>query len=433
MSAEFRLGLWRVLSAFTIGVGILATLSPVVGRAQTQGGMVTFAKDVAPILQARCQACHRPGSMAPMSLLTYEDVRPWVRGIKLRVSRREMPPWHLDRNVGIQKYKNDPSLSDAQIDTLVKWVDTGAPLGDIKDLPRPVQWPPDEVWSIGKPDHLVKSTEHVMYANGPDWWVDYEVDSGLTEDRWIKAVETKPSRAGRRIVHHGNASVVAPDGSKTSLSEYAVGKYGDIFPDGTGRLIKAGSKISFNMHYHAVGEEIRDSTTVAFIFYPKGVVPKYKVVDPNMGGMFDQLDIPPNTVVRHDSYFRVPKPARLISFQPHMHMRGKAQTMEAIYPDGKTEVLSSVDHFDFNWQVSYVYQDDVAPLLPAGTVLHLIALHDNTAANKGNPDPTVWVGWGNRSIDDMLQCHMDLVYLDEADFQQQVSERKAKLTDFNER
>jgi hypothetical protein len=347
--------------------------------------------------------------MAPMSLLRYEDVRPWARAIKLRVSRREMPPWHLDRNVGIQEYKNDPSLSAEQVDTIVKWVDTGAPLGDVKDLPPPVQWPDDEVWSIGKPDHLITSTEHVMYANGPDWWLDYEVDSGLTEDRWVKAVETKPSKAGRRIVHHGNASVIAPDGTRTSLSEYAVGKYGDIFPDGTGRLIKAGSKISFNMHYHAVGEEIHDRTTVGLIFYPKGVVPKYQLIDPNMGGTFDQLDIPANTVVRHDSYFRLPKPARLISFQPHMHMRGKAQTMEAIYPNGKTEVLSSVDHFDFNWQVSYVYKDDVAPLLPAGTVLHLIALHDNTTANRGNPDPTVWVGWGNRSIDDMLQCHMDLV------------------------
>ncbi len=404
-------------------VGVLA-LRPVLDAGQKGNESVTFSRDVAPIFQEKCQACHRPGSIAPMSLLSYEDARPWARAIKQRVSRREMPPWHLAKDVGIQKYKNDTSLTDKQIDTIVKWVDNGAPVGNIKDLPRPVQWPDDEVWSIGKPDWLVHSTERVMYANGPDWWLDDDVPSGLTEDRWVKAVETKPTKAGRRIVHHGNASVVDPDGSRASLSEYAVGKYGDVFPEGTGRLIKAGSKINFNMHYHAVGEEIRDSMTVGFIFYPKGYVPKYKVIDPNMGGTFDQLDIPPNTVTRHDSYFRLPKPAKLISFQPHMHMRGKAQTMEAIYPDGKTEILSSVDHFDFNWQVSYVFADDVAPLLPAGTVIHLIALHDNTTANRGNPNPNIWVGWGNRSVDDMLQCHMNLVYLEDEDFQQQVADRK---------
>lgn len=428
-NAESRSRQWRELVTVMLAVIAVVAMPALVVAAETGSKEVTFAKDVAPILQAKCQVCHRPGSIGPMSLLRYEDARPWARAIRLRVSRREMPPWHLDKNVGIQKFKNDRSLTDEQIDTIVKWVDVGAPLGNVKELPPPVQWPNDDLWTIGTPDLLVTfPNEHVMYANGPDWWVDYEADTGLTEDRWIKAVETKPSKAGRRIVHHGGASLVEENGSRSPLSEYAVGKYGDIFPENTGRLIKAGAKISFNMHYHSVGAEIRDRTTVAFIFYPKGTVPKYKVVDPNMGGLFYELDIPPNTVTRHDRYFRLPKPARLISFQPHMHMRGKAMTMEAIYPDGKMEMLSSVDRFDFNWHVAYVYEDDVAPLLPAGTVLHTIGIHDNTAAHRGNPDPTLWVGWGNRSIDDMLQCHMELVYLDEADFQQQVAERKRKLT-----
>jgi len=180
------------------------------------------------------------------------------------------------------------------------------------------------------------------------------------------------------------------------------------------------------MHYFANGEQITDSTRIGLVFYPKGVTPKYRVIDPNMGGgCCRDLDIPANTVTRHDAYFPVRKPAKIISYQPHMHMRGKAQTMEAIYPDGHTEILSSVDRFDFNWHIPYVYADDVAPLLPAGTILHYIAIHDNTAANPRNPDPTQWVGYGDRSIDDMFQVHLNLVYLEQADYDRLAKERAA--------
>src|SRR5438094_5266268 len=149
---------------------------------------VTFTKDVAPILQAKCQMCHRPGMMAPMSLLTYQDARPWARAIRERVSRREMPPWHLDKTVGIQKFKNDSSLADEQIATIVAWVDGGAPMGDPKDLPKPVQFD-DETWHIGRPDLIISLTEPDMVAaNAPDWWVNRVVETGLTEDRYIKAV-----------------------------------------------------------------------------------------------------------------------------------------------------------------------------------------------------------------------------------------------------
>jgi hypothetical protein len=386
----------------------------------------TFSKDVAPIFQKSCQSCHHAGTAAPMSLLTYQDVRPWAKSIRVRVSQRDMPPWHLDKTVGIRKYKNDISLSDREIDTIVRWADAGAPQGDPKDMPAPLTFRPEDEWFIGKPDLLVTfNKEMVMYANGPDWWIDKYADLNLTEDRWVKAMQIKPGNP--KIVHHGNAHAMEPDGTDVYLEEYAVGKYGDIFQENTGRLLKAGSRIRFDMHYFAIGEEARDRTTLGIVFYPKGFVPKYKVQDFSMRNLpNDELEIPPNTVVRHDAYFRLPKPARIDIFQPHMHMRGKGMTLETINLDNTTTVLSSVDHFDFNWHISYVYDDDEAPLLPAGTVLHAIAIHDNTAANRRNPDPTMWAGYGERSVDDMNQLRLQIVYLDEADYKQLAAERAAK-------
>ena len=421
--------LWKVIPMAVIAVAVTPGL---VRGAEAKVEAATFAKDVAPIFQAKCQVCHRPESMAPMSLLTYEDARPWARSIKNRVVQREMPPWHLDKTVGIQRYKNDRSLTDQEIATIVNWVDAGAPLGNPAALPPPIEWPDEESWEIGTPDWIVSSPEHTMYANGTDWWPSFTVESGITEDRYIKAIETKPSPAGRRVVHHAVTSLQQEEETDMGyLSEYAPGKYGDIFADDTGRLIEEGSKIRFSMHYFAIGEEVKDQTEVGMVFYPKGVVPKYAAVEVNVGinpgGLYRDLDIPPHSVTRHDGYYTLMKAAQLISYQPHMHMRGKAMTMEAIYPSGETETLSAVDRFDFNWHVAYVYEDDVAPLLPAGTVLHTIGIHDNSVGNRVNPDPTVWVGTGNRSIDDMLQNHVILMYLEEEDYQRRVEERRAQL------
>jgi len=443
---------WCLLGGTTAGLALAGVVIASVGSgsisaaAAAANPAATFTKDVAPILQAKCLSCHRPGTVAPMSLLTYQDARPWARSIKERVSRREMPPWHLDKTVGIQKFKNDNSLTDAQIDTIVAWVDAGAPMGDPKDMPKPVEWD-DDVWTIGKPDLILSlSKPDSIYKNGPDWWVNRVVESGLTEDRYIRAVETKVSREGRAVTHHAIATLIQNDpdaqnaGGRAAsadsatididegsyLSEYAVGKYGEFFPEGTGRVIKAGAKIRFNMHYHAIGEERQAMTSVGFVFYPKGEKPKHFITDvfPHEN---DTIDIPPNTVTRTDTYYRLPKPARIVSFQPHMHIRGKEQCLEAIHLDGEREMLSCVDKWDFNWHIMYTYADDVAPLLPAGTMLHLISIHDNTANNRRNPDPTIWVGWGQRSIDDMAAAHIGTEFLSDADFQKQVAERKAKL------
>jgi hypothetical protein len=393
---------------------------------------VTFTKDVAPIFERACQSCHHAGTSAPMSLVTYNEARPWAKSIKEHVATRDMPPWHLDKTVGIRKYKNDRSLSDAEIATVVKWVDSGAPQGDPADMPAPLTFTSDNAWYIGKPDLLVTTDQDFkMYPAGPDWWIDQYAEVKISEDRWIKAMEIKPSNP--KIVHHCVVYVIepdAPDGAPeggVQLHEYAVGKYGDIFSDNTGRLLKAGTRLRFDMHYFAIGSEQHNKTTIAFKFYPKGETPKYQVRSiPVRNIPNEELEIPPNSIVRTDGYYRLTRNARIDSFQPHMHMRGKGMTLEAINLNNTVEILSSVDHFNFNWHINYIYADDVAPLLPAGTVLHMIGIHDNTAANRRNPDPSMWAGFGERSVDDMVQVWLDLVYLDDADFQKAMAERKAK-------
>ena len=407
---------------------------------------VTFARDVAPILQRSCQACHRSGSMAPMSLVTYQEVRPWARAIREKVAERSMPPWHIDKTVGIRDFANDISLSDAEVDAVVRWVDAGAPLGNPADMPPPIEWPADDIWrladkyeELGEPDLVVRSTPWTQPAEGQDQWYQPVVETGLTEDRWVKALEVRPSLRGRPIVHHAvtylmqeespedfEAAVDVP-GTGSYFTEFAVGKIGDVFRENTGKLLKAGSRVRYDLHYHSVGEEITDSTELGIWLYPKGYVPKYRVYAQAMGvrQAMQTLDIPPGQVTEHEAFVPLRFPARLENFQPHMHIRGKSLAMEAIYPNGRTEMLSYVDKFDFNWHVNYVYADHSAPVLPAGTVIKITAWHDNSAGNRANPDPTQWVGWGQRSYDDMYHAHVNVVYLTDDDYEQIIAERTA--------
>jgi hypothetical protein len=425
-------------SLFTQFVALAGLAWPAAAIAQSTAP--TFARDVAPILQQKCQSCHRPGEVAPMSLITYQDVRPWARAIKTRVEAREMPPWYLDKTVGIQSYKNDLSLTDAQIKTLVAWVDAGAPMGDPKDLPAPKQWPGSDVWQLaerfGPPDLIVTSTPWTMPARSQDEWWRPVVETGLKEDRWVRAVEVRPSPKGRRIVHH--AIVEVTDRGRDlvqgeyAFAEFSLGAYGEVYNENTGKLLKASSKMAFEIHYHAVGEEITDQVQVGLYFYPRGVTPKYEVAHVPIGLTGIQgkegsagIDIPPNSVVRLDAFMVLQKPAIILNFKPHMHVRGKAMSMEAILPDGRVNMLSYVDHYDFNWQQSYVYTDDTAPILPKGTTIHVVSWHDNTAANKNNPDPNQWVGSGPRTIDEMTHAHTNMIYLEEADYSRLIAERRS--------
>jgi len=195
-----------------------------------------------------------------------------------------------------------------------------------------------------------------------------------------------------------------------------------VFPDGAGKLMKAGAKIRFNMHYHAIGQPVTDRTSVGIVFYPKGYTPKHvirTILSPNQ----DDLDIPAGASdVRSDAYYKMERPARLIGFMPHMHNRGKKQCLEAIYPDMHVEQLNCVN-YDFNWQIVYNYADDVAPLLPAGTIMHVISWHDNSVANKYNPDPRNWVGFGNRTTDDMSRHWLTFYSMSDEEFKTEVAER----------
>jgi mono/diheme cytochrome c family protein len=398
----------------------------------------TFAKDVAPIFQSHCQTCHRPNNIAPMSLLTYQDARPWARAIKQQVVQRNMPPWFEDRAVGIQKFKNDPSLTDQEISTIVKWVDSGAAMGNPADLPPPRKFDDSDRWHIGKPDVVITLKKDVLVKSGQaDQWLDLPTeDPGIRTDRYIQAVEVKPIK-GVKVVHHAVASMKGPDDDSVQgsqhLEEYAVGKFGDIFPDGTGMLMKAGTQIMMNVHLHAIGVDTTANLAVGLKLYPEGVVPKHIEISQHVGDDND-LDIPPNTKnVRADGYTVLMKPARITAFQPHMHNRGQAQCLELIYPNSTTEragkaareTVSCVDRWKFDWHIVYHFEEEVQPIVPAGTIVHIISLFDNTAANKFNPDPSNALGFGQRTIDEMSFAWLSFYYLTDDEYKQMIAERKS--------
>jgi hypothetical protein len=434
----------RFILPISLGAVFMAATIPMkAGQSVTGRTQVTFAKDVAPILQKNCQVCHRPGSIAPMSLLTYGEARPWARSMKQKVVLREMPPWFIDKNVGIQHFSNDRSLTDDEIATIVQWVDAGAPQGNPADMPPPREFPDAETWQIGKPDLIVTLPKDLIVpARAPDQWPDILVDPALTEDRYIRGVQIIPAK-GYPVIHHIRTSIVEPtdasrgsgrlDGTDGSLevgeqgvflNEYAIGKQGDVFPEGSGRLIKAGTKINFQLHLHANGEDTPTNVALGLKFYPIGYVPKHVISSTTVSA--PQVDIRPHTDnIRSDGYLVLKKAARLLSFQPHMHNRGKAECLEAIYPTGRVETLSCAK-FRFNWHLNYVYSDDAAPLLPAGTVLHSIMWHDNTAKNPFNPDPDAQITYGQRTIDEMGSAWLSWYFMSDEDFKQETEARRAR-------
>jgi len=436
----------KSLSALTIGAVLVLAGS---ARAADAVKAPTFTKDVAPIFQAKCEACHRPDNMAPMSLQTYEQARPWAKSIASRVGGRQMPPWHIDKTIGIQKFKNDRSLNDDQIDTIVRWVNAGAPKGDPKDMPAPKQWPNEDGWGgaekLGPPDLIVKSPEYTMPAVAQDAWWRPTSPTGITEPRWVRAIGVRPvGKGARKITHHALARLQQPEDMDPALftndpnvagdglfMEWAVGKNVDEMRPDSGRLMLPDSKIVWEMHYHAVGEEISAHTELGVWFYPKGQEPKHREVlalfntfSGNSPGA-RALDILPNQITTTESFITLRQNARIENFQAHMHLRGKGMSMEAIYPDGRREMLSQITDFNFNWHNMYIYSDDVAPLLAKGTILHLIAWYDNTKNNKSNPDPDQWVGWGDRTVDEMGHAWLNITYFSDEEFKAESAKRAA--------
>jgi len=432
-------------------VAVAGTLAQAQAPARSSSQAPTFTKDVAPIFQRSCQNCHRPNSIAPMSLLTYEDARPWARSIKTKTEAREMPPWFVDRTIGINKFKNDVSLNDDEVATIVKWVDAGAPRGNPADMPPPKSFPDMTAWQDPNPDLVVTMDEaRVVPATGPDWWGNIVTGQAVTtEDRWIKSVEAKPVD-GFRAVHHIVASIAEPDDPNAladsgdaggTLTEYSIGKNGDRYEEGTARLLPAGSKINFNVHLHSIGEDVPVKAAIAFHFYPRDYKPKYIMRAHLLGGDTEQmLDIPANSDnVRLDTYVGLAFPSVITQFEQHMHNRGKGMCLEAIYPPSKeaafsrnggtrTEILSCVDRFNFGWVRAYTYADDVAPVVPAGTILHMISWHNNSPTNKINYDPTNWIGFGNRTIDDMSHMWLGYYNISDEEYKARTAQKQPRNT-----
>ncbi len=436
----------KFLSAMAL---VVVVACPQFMNAQAANTAVTFTKDIAPIFQEKCQACHRTESMAPMPLVTYEEARPWAKAIRERVITRQMPPWHIDKTVGIQKFKNDRSLSDAQIATIVKWVDAGAPKGDAKDMPAAKTWPDESKWNFadqfGPPDLVIKSPDWTVPTVALDAWYKPVIPTGLTEPRWVRAIEIHPATVkGRKVTHHAlarlqqeepsltNAAAGADDATGFGLGglfmEWAVGKQGEIMRPNSGKLMLPGSKIIFEMHYHAIGEQITDHVELGIYFYPKGQEPKYRqtlAALQSVAGGSRNIDIAPNSTFVSQNFIPMRQAGRVENFQPHMHLRGKAMAMEAILPNGQTIMLSHVNNFNFNWHNNYVYSDDVAPLLPKGAILKITSWYDNTTANRNNPDPNQWVGFGDRTVDEMGHAWVNITYMNDEDYQAEVAKKKA--------
>jgi hypothetical protein len=447
---------WRVGTGMaTLGAALALAVPAMAADTPKQ---VTFSKDVAPILQAKCQQCHQPNSIAPMSLMTFQEARPWARSIKERVSTRQMPPWHIDPSVGVQKFKNDMSLSEEQIDTIVRWVDGGALQGDPKDLPPPKPPVTNNEWQgvmdgYGPPDLVVKSSEYTMPAQHQDVWYRPESPIPITEPRWIRMVEIRPTNLkARKILHHsvayqvldpsnvesvnlgtGNGPTPAPSAAdlvnrRPMIMEWAIGKGYDRYREGTGKLIMPGETISWDQHIHAVGEEISGGSELGLWFYPKGEEPKKRSYLIGFTGIdrTKMLDIPPNSIAHTEGFTVLKENTLITNFQPHFHLRGKAMKVEAILPDGARQVVSYIGNFNFNWMTNYIYDDDAAPVFPKGTVIQVSAFYDNTKANKNNPDPDQWVGYGDRTVDEMAHAWMNVVYLTDAEYTALLEERKAK-------
>jgi mono/diheme cytochrome c family protein len=440
-----------ILGSFAVLMALVAiALSParIAGQAPAAKNQVTFAKDIAPILQRSCQTCHRPNSLAPMSLLTYADARPYAAAIKRRTAIRNrqgvMPPWYIEKDLGIQRYKNDISLSEDEIAKIAAWADSGAPQGNPADMPPLRQFADAEGWTIGEPDLVVATPPIAMKAVNPDWWGNAGyADTGLTEDRYVAAVEIKevndsrgkpgPSTVGGLFIfHHAIMGVEGPAGSGSVASAIAggwpvheVGRNADVFNPDAGKLLRAGSRVGFpNVHMHANGKDTTGHLEVAFKFHPKGYQPKMQERTLPIGtGDIDIRGMEAGQKI--ESFMTLQQPTKITVYEPHMHAAGVRMCLDAIW--GSHMETLSCSGYDHSWVRAYQYEDDATPLLPRGTILRVTGYYDNTPANRNVVDPRNWSGLGHRSIDNMNILIMQAVSLSDEAFQQEVAARRALL------
>jgi hypothetical protein len=422
-------------------IGLFSAMAAVPMLADAQQ-TPTYANEVSRIIQDNCQICHQPGQIGPMSFTSYEEVRPWAPLIKMRVEDRAMPPYQYDHDIGIQELKNDWRMDQEDIDTLVAWVDAGAPLGNPEDLPPPRAYPQVGEWrladELGPPDHVIKSSPWDVPANGQDLWWEPEVDSGITENRCIKAIETLPSKAAHGSTHHANSHFMSQDENGNwfpsgRLSEYAYGKLGEKVPDGACRTAPANSKVGWSIHYYPDGNAVSNDQVSVGIWYHDeednfNVEEAYKqdLTLYFLDGGGDYL-IPPHGKLMTQGFHSFDHPVRIDSWQPHLHLRGVAMSMEVFYPEtGRREVISQASNWNAGWNHSHTYEDGYQPLIPAGATIILTAWFDNTANNPLNPDPDQWVGAGQRTTDEMSHAWIAVTHLDDEGYEKMLAEREQR-------
>ncbi|HJO12627.1 MAG: hypothetical protein QGG67_11410 [Gammaproteobacteria bacterium] len=403
--------------------GLLAfLLIPAISSGQS--GEITFHKDIEPILQRSCQNCHRAGGGGPMPLVTYDEVAPFAGLMEYKTGLRDragaMPPWYVEKNIGIQSFKEDTSLNDEEITAISTWARSGTPKGDPADAPQPLVFDDNTKWKAGTPDLIVRLADITKLAGTPDWWGEIEtVPTGLTEDRYIKSVEivevsdvdmtqVTGTVGGRFIFHHmlwGTAQLDSEGNLERQFTApfpvHEVGRNADFFDDGAGKLLRAGSAIySDSVHLHSNGRDTTAHLEVGFRFHDRGYEPEYRESIGFNGNGVDISVVPNQKDQELHAYTTLGQHTKVISFEPHLHAPGDRMCLEAIWGH-QIETLSCVG-YDHNWVRSYQFEDSATPLLPAGTILHITGYMNNTDSNANIPDPRNWQGSGNRSVQNMF-------------------------------
>ncbi|RUL87416.1 redoxin domain-containing protein [Tautonia sociabilis] len=381
-----------------------------------QVGPVTYAKEVAPILRARCESCHRPGEVGPFPLTNYEEVSRRTAGIQEVVDLRRMPPWHADpRFPEGRHFANDRSLTPTERAILLSWIEQGAPEGDPADLPPPASYP--DGWTIGEPDLVIEMpAPYTVKAEGVERYQRFRVPLNFDRDVWVQAAEARPT--DRSVVHHIIGYIIPPGGERGGrdrihLCGYAPGDMPTVYPPGTAKRIPAGSELLFELHYTPVGKVKVDRSKIGLVL-ARHPVEREAVTIGIANGRFqippgagpDARDEAANYPVR--SRFVFPRDAELIAFMPHMHLRGKSFRYEATYADGTSEILLDVPAYDFNWQSYYYLAQPIS--FRAGERLDCLAHFDNSPNNPVNPDPSSPVSWGDQTWEEMMIGYIDVSF-----------------------
>jgi thiol-disulfide isomerase/thioredoxin len=396
--ADLAEAITEVLAGGKVSVAETETDGCLLDRGHKQATQaVTYSKDVAPILQNRCQACHRPNQSAPFSLMTYTDALKHSATIREVTTQRRMPPWHADPRYG--HFANDRRLTTKEIETIAAWVDGGSVRGDDKDLPKATAWV--DGWAHGKPDMIIQMpVEYQVPADGVVAYQNWIIPTNFNEDKWVRIAEARPGVPG--VVHHVVVYILKPgqrgpaDGMSV-LVGWAPGDLGLVCPPDTALRLPKGVSLRFEMHYTPNGTAVKDRSSVGITFCEKP--PRNELLIGEFANM--AIEVPPHDPhYKAEASFRLRADARILSFAPHMHWRGKDYRYEVVYPDGKRETVLSVPRWDFNWQSVYRFQEPLK--LPKGARLYSVAHWDNTANNPLNPDPSKSVRFGLQSWEEMM-------------------------------